>query len=395
MNIAFFIEVFYPEINGVITSTLDLARNLSNRGHKVVLVVPYNKHIADLEWIEGIRVVKVASISTFIYPGVRYTWPWSPQLFRTLHKEKIEILHFTGPWTLGWSAILYGKMYSLPVIQTFHTMLNEDTYLQYLVKRRTLVPIIRDISWWYFGMFIRHSDIITTPSRFAGEVLKERFPQKEIHHISNGIDTSIFKNARSFEELQRQYPFFHRKTFLFVGRIGLEKSIDVLIEGFSRAMHKDPEIQLLLVGDGPNRKEMEALAESLGVKDRVRFLGKIPHLDLLSSGLIHHARAFVTASITENQPMTVIEAICCGLPLIVPKVPSMEELSEGNALFFPAGNVEALGERILELAENDELFYTLAEASHRMAVRFDGARIARRFEELYREALDRKGSISR
>ncbi|MCX7788862.1 MAG: glycosyltransferase [Spirochaetes bacterium] len=391
MNIAFFVEVFYPEINGVITSTLDLARNLSERGHKVLLVVPSNKHIADLEWIGKIRVVKVASVPTFIYPGVRWTWPWSPHLFHTLHQEGIEILHFTGPWTLGWSAILYGKMYTLPVIQTFHTMLNEDTYLQYLVKLRTLVPIVRAISWWYFGLFIRHSDLITTPSRFAGEVLKERFPQKEIYHISNGIDTSLFKNARSYEELRREYPFYHRKTFLFVGRIGLEKSIDVLIQGFSRAIHRDKEIQLVLIGDGPNRKEMETLAQALGVQDSVKFLGKIPHQDLLTSGLIHYARAFVTASVTENQPMTVIEAICCGLPLILPKVPSMEELSEGNALFFPAGDMDALGERILQLAEDDSLFNTLTEASRRMAARFDGAQIAQRFEEFYREALNRKG----
>ncbi|GAB4367231.1 MAG: glycosyltransferase family 4 protein [Spirochaetales bacterium] len=392
MNIAFFIEVFYPEINGVITSTLDLARHLSERGHKVLLVVPYNKHISDLERIDGIRVVKVASLPTFIYPGVKWTWPWSPKLFRTLREEKIDILHFTGPWTLGWSAILYGKLYSLPVVQTFHTMLNEDTYLQYLVKRRTFVPIVRAVSWWYFGIYIRHSDLITTPSRFAGEVLKERFPKKEIHHISNGIDISIFKVARTFTEVQRQYPFFHRKTFLFVGRIGLEKSIDVLIRGFARAIQRDPEIQLVLVGDGPNRREMERLTESLGVKDRVRFLGKIPHQDLLASGLLHHARAFVTASVTENQPMTVIEAICCGLPLIVPKVPSMEELSDGNALFFPAGDEEALGERIVQLAQEDSLSQTLAEASRSMAAQFDGERIAERFEELYNIVLERKRS---
>lgn len=394
MNIAFFIEVFYPEINGVITATLDLAKNLSQRGHKVLLVVPYNKHITDLEWIGGIRVVKVASIPTFIYPGVKWTWPWSPKLYRTLHKEKIEIIHFTGPWTLGFSAILYGKMYSLPIIQTFHTMLNEDTYLQYLVKRRTLVPVVRSLSWWYFGMYIRHSDLITSPSRFAAEVLKTRFPQKEIHHISNGIDVSIFKNTRSLEDLQKQYPFFHHKTFLYVGRIGLEKSIDVLIQGFSQAIHRDPDIQLLLVGDGPNRKEMERFAETLGVKDRVRFLGKIPHQELLTSGLIHHARSFVTASVTENQPMTVIEATCCGLPLIVPKVPSMEELSEGNALFFPPGDIDALKDRILQLSEDDKLFHASAAASRRMAERFDGAHIAQQFEDLYRGALNRKGKVS-
>jgi 1,2-diacylglycerol 3-alpha-glucosyltransferase len=181
-------------------------------------------------------------------------------------------------------------------------MLNEDTYLQYLVKVRALVPIVRAGSWWYFGKYIRHSDIITTPSRFAGDILKERFPDKEVHHISNGIDTSIFIQHHSLEELQKQYPFYNTKTFIFVGRIGLEKSIDVMIKGFAYAGKRDPALNLVLVGDGPNREEMEELAEKLGMKDRVQFLGKVPHEDLLTSGLLHYARAFVTASVTENQP---------------------------------------------------------------------------------------------
>lgn len=391
MRIAFFIEVFYPEINGVITATLDLARNLSRRGHTIFLVVPKNKQIADLDQIDGMEVVKVSSFSTFIYPGVRWTWPWDRKLFRKLKEEKVQILHFTGPWTLGWSALIFGKKHSIPIIQTFHTMLNEDTYLQYLVKLRALVPIVRAGSWWYFGKYIQRSDIITTPSRFAGEILKERFPDKEVHHISNGIDTSIFMRHRSLEELQKQYPFYNTKTFIFVGRIGLEKSIDVMIEGFAYAGKRDPALNLVLVGDGPNREEMEELAEKLGMKDRVQFLGKVPHEDLLTSGLLQYARAFVTASVTENQPMTVIEAICCGLPLVVAKVPSMEELSEGNALFFPAGDEKALGEQLLEIAENEELHKELSEASRRLADRFEGARVAEQFEVLYRSALQKKG----
>ncbi|MFQ3621055.1 MAG: glycosyltransferase [Spirochaetales bacterium] len=387
MNIAFFIEVFYPEINGVITSTLDLAQNLAKRGHKVLLVVPFNRTIENLDKIGEVRLIKVASFSTYIYPGVRYTWPWSPKLFRTLRKERVEILHFTGPWTLGWAAINYGKLFGCPIIQTFHTMLNEDTYLQYLVKLRSFVPFARALSWWYFGIFIRNSDLITTPSKFAGQVLLERFPQKKVLHISNGIDTSVFSSPETIEKFQLKYPFFHKKTFIFVGRIGLEKSIDVLIKGFAQAAEVDPEVQLVLIGDGPNRREMETLSRSLNVQERVRFLGKIPHQELLTSGLIHYARAFVTASITENQPMTVIEAICCGLPLIAPRVPSMEELTDGNALFFPAGDVESLGNRILELARDEELAQKLSAASKQMISQFDGAKIAERFEQLYLQAL--------
>jgi len=89
--------------------------------------------------------------------------------------------------------------------------------------------------------------------------------------------------------------------------------------------------------------------------------------------------------------MTVIEAICCGLPLVVAKVPSMEELSEGNALFFPAGDEKALGEQLLEIAENEELHKELSKASRRLADRFEGARVAEQFEALYRSALEKKG----
>jgi glycosyltransferase involved in cell wall biosynthesis len=262
----------------------------------------------------------------------------------------------------------------------------------YLVRFKRLLPLGRFIAWRYMGMFIRGSDLITAPSRFVCEELAKRYPQKTVRHISNGIDFSLFKDFPSEEEFFRRYPFYNKKTFVFVGRVGLEKSIDVLIRSFALAAKEDPQLRLAIVGDGPSRAAMTALAAETGCAGKIIFLGKIPHTDLIKSGILQHARAFVTASVTENQPMTVIEASCCGLPFIAADVPGMRELASGNALLVPPADEAALTRGILRLAAEDGPYEQLRGASRPASLRFDGLNIARQFEEEYRKLLEEKSS---
>jgi glycosyltransferase involved in cell wall biosynthesis len=392
MKIAFFMEIFYPEINGVLTATLDLARNLRKLGHYVLLMAPKDKASEAVRDIDGIEVFKVPSFASYIYPGLRFSNPWSRSMRRKLNKENIDILHTTGPGMMALAAMKYAKKYSVPIVQTFHTMLNEDTYLLYLVRFRCLLPLGHFITWRYLGMFIRGSDLIPAPGSFVYEELQRSDPEKCIRHISNGIDISFFRDFPSEEEFFRHYPFYTKKTFVFVGRVGLEKSIDVLIRSFAAAAKENQEIRLVIVGDGPSRADMTDLAAAEGARETVFFLGKIPHAELLASGLLQYARAFVTASVTENQPMTVIEAACCGLPVIAADVAAMRELAPENALFFPPGNVAALSRRVLELAMDDRLCENLRGASLSVRERFDGANVARQFEQEYQKLLEHSGS---
>ncbi len=389
MRVAFFLEIFYPEINGVITATLDLAKNLKALGHHALLVVPDNRKAERVREVEGIEVYRVPAVPFPLYPGMFITRPWDRGLLAKLREDRIDILHITGPWTMGWAGITMARKLGLPLVQTFHTMLGEDTYILYLVKFRFLLPLGRAFAWGMIDRYIGRSDLVTTPSRFARDELAPRYPGKRLEHISNGIDFSRFRNAPSREEFLCAHPWFNHKTFLFVGRIGLEKSIDVLLRGFARAAARDPEIRLALVGDGPNRGELERLAEELGLAGKARFLGRILHEELLRSGLLHYARGFVTASVTENQPMTVIEAICCGLPLVTADVPGMRELAQGNALTCPPGDAEAFGDALARLAGDDGLHRELAEKSRVLAERFDGRTVAQTFLERYRELLRR------
>jgi glycosyltransferase involved in cell wall biosynthesis len=116
-------------------------------------------------------------------------------------------------------------------------------------------------------------------------------------------------------------------------------------------------------------------------------LGRVPYTELIASGLIHHSLAFVTASTTENQPMTVIESICCGVPTIVPDVPGITELVENNGLRFDPHNVESLADAMVRFLRDRSLRAECVAATAPMIERFDGRNVAARFEETYRDAL--------
>ena len=211
----------------------------------------------------------------------------------------------------------------------------------------------------------------------------------EIQHIPNGIDLSIFRKFDDYESLQRNYKQFNRKSFLFIGRLGEEKAVSTLIKAFKLVNMQDPECKLFIVGDGPGLSEYKKMVETNSLEDSVFFLGRIPHKKLIQSGIIHHARAMVTASTTENQPMTILEAIACGTPIIIPDVDGINELLVNNGESFPEFNYTAFASKMLVLAEDDNLYQGYKEGSKKLREEFDGERVAREFEQLFNKALQK------
>lgn len=389
MTVAIVLEVFLPIVNGVITTTINLAENLKKRGHNVIFIVASWKAF-DKPDINGIPIYYIPSLPTYMYPGIRLVFPWNRHVGKILKKEKVDILHITGPWLLSWSAIQAARKNNIPVVQVFHTLIYEDTYIYYGIRLRFLIPAIRVLLWKYIGAFVKRSNLMTAPSNHACKVLQKQFPLTEIMHILNGIDLNTFASYDNFDTLVSNYPSFNTKTFLFVGRLGEEKSVSVLLKAFYLAHMADPELRLFIVGDGPGKKDYEKTVRKNKLEGSVFFLGRLPHKELIHSGLIHHARAMVTASITENQPITIIEAIACGTPIIIPNVEGINELLHDNGMSFPSNNEVSFAEKMVELAGDDQLYEHYKAESGKLRMHFDGMKIAEDFETLYTELTKAK-----
>ncbi len=386
MKIAVVVEIFLPVVNGVVTSSINLAENLVAMGHEVIFIAPGWSE-EQPAYINGyIPVHYIRSSRNWAYPGMRNVLPWNRRLQLILQREKVDILHITGPWLLTWACMRAARRLGVPIVHTFHTMLHEPSYILYLVRLPQLVPVMRAIAWVYYGLYMRRSVITTAPSEMACRQLRRHFPTAEVRRISNGVDVSRFERYARYEELVRSYPQYNHKVFIYVGRLGQEKSVDLVIDGVHQAIETAPEIRLVVVGEGPSGAALRAKVAQLQLQHVVSFLGRLPHAELLQSGLLHHARAFVTASTTENQPMTVIEAICCGTPAVVPDVEGMDELVVDNGLRFAAHDRRSLADALSQVASDDALHQRCAGAALRMKERFDGRAVAERFLQVYEDA---------
>ena len=150
-------------------------------------------------------------------------------------------------------------------------------------------------------------------------------------------------------------------------------------------------MRLIVVGDGPAHRELVEIARRLGVTDKVLFTGKIDNHTLIGSGLLRQVNSFVTSSLSENQAITVIEAICSGCPVICPDVFNMREIVKEDAgWYFTGEDPSSLASRLVYAYDHlDERDEKGANARKYMEL-YDGRKVAKQFESIYHELLEMK-----
>ncbi len=390
MRIAYFLDIFYPEINGVITSTVNLAENLIERGHKVYFITPKKDNFKEPIVHGSIPVFYIPSVKAPLYPDMRFNLPWSKIFDEYIERERFDIFHITSPWLMGWLAIHHGKKHNIPIVQTFHTMITEPHYVSYVVKSEKLIPLSQKILWWYIGRSLKNSDYITAPSKYAKNEILKRFPELTVEQISNGVDLEMFKHYKSFDEAKKNYPFLNKESFIYVGRLGKEKSIDVLIRAMGELVKTYPRAHLIIVGDGPEKEKLKNLTKELKLENNVTFTGKIPHDELIGSGLIHHSHCFVTASTSETQGLTVVETLLCKTPALVPNVDGIKDVVDNEKTLFSPSNYKELAALMHKTLTDKEFYKALKGETNKNAKEYDGREIAKRFEQLYINLINNK-----
>lgn len=312
MKIAIFTDTFLPLVDGVVTSTLNLVKGLADRGHKIYLIIPKFKNPTFFKY-PNVVVKRLVSFPAIFYPEFRFTLPFSLDVYKFLKKEKVDIIHFQTPLPLGFQAILCSKLLKVPLVGTFHTFFQHPHYLKHSGLDYNL---FQKISWKYAREIYSKCNLITCPTEeMKKELLKGGFPKK-IKPISNGIDSKIFddsKKAKVKKKYNKDGPIL-----LFVGRIGFEKNLLFLLDCFKLVLKKIPNAKLLLVGKGPQFKHVKKRIKKLKLSDSVIPIGGIKHEKFVKSSIINASDLFVSASLTETQGISILEAqangvVCIGM----------------------------------------------------------------------------------
>lgn len=228
---------------------------------------------------------------------------------------------------------------------------------------------------------VRHavaaSDVVTAPTRYLRDEARKVFgTTPEV--VGNFVDTERFAPPK--KERRRHLTIVHNSSFRAI------KRVDDVVRTFALVRKRVPESKLVLVGDGPERAGVEALARELQVAEHVTFSGAQSEV----VPLLHQADVFLLPSQLESFGLAALEAMACGVPVVASRTGGLPELiADGETGFLaPPSDVEAMAERCVQLLADDALWARFSAAARQAAVTHFSERPAiERYEAIYRRAL--------
>jgi len=389
LRIAYFFDNFFPQINGVVTSSINTAKEMSILGHKIFGVFPSLKKnlVYEDDYFPFPTYMQIGFEASF-YPDFIFTFPFSNSLFKALKSFLPDIIHFHAPFTIGYQAIRIAKKLKIPVIGTFHTFFAEPEYLD--VIKLGKFKLFQSIGWWYSNQFFDRCDAVVSPSNATASILKNNNLKKHIplHIISNGIEFSKYSNFNFNNKFPVEINEKNRYA-IYVGRVSNEKCLNVLFNAIS--LIKDSHnLKLIVVGGGPHLEKYKKEIKLKNLDKNIFFTGMISNKELLESGIFQKMKFFVTASTSENQPMTILESMMFGLPIIGPDAKGIPEMiNRGNGLIFKSNDVEDLANKMKIFLDNEDLRISCGKKSVELITNHDIKNTTKIMENLYYDTIER------
>ncbi len=333
LRIAVFTDVYLPQINGVVTSITNMVEGLRELGHEVTIVAP--KHPQQVQEAGVIRLR-----STVYRPQPEQRWAFPPSLRKMWQFSRLgfDVIHTHGA-LMPILAIGVGRLLSIPVVHTYHTRFRD--YIHYAPFYATLSWLMTSERWYarstrtgrrvtrqlkkgldlstktLFAVadvwFCNRCLELIAPARQMALELDQMGVRTRVTVVPNGIDLQRLTAPQADPFPALGIPEGTARL-LTVSRLGKEKSIDLLLERFKLIHVSNPNSRLVIVGDGPERKNLEKYSLELGLKDSVIFTGYVN-----ASGVgayYQHADVFVFTSTSETQGLVALEAAACGCPVV-------------------------------------------------------------------------------
>ena len=313
MRIAIFTETYLPQINGVVTHIKILKEGLEALGHTVLIVTADSK--AHTHYLKDNVLHCPAHNLKRIY-NLDLASPVSRTRLKYLREFRPDIIHVHNEFSIGLSGMAIAKILKVPLVYTLHTMY--DDYIYYIAPK-PLIPLTKKLSHRYFRMFPQNAAVVTGPSKKCQEYTYEIGSDKKVEVIPNPVELDAIAPQTSTPQqraqIREQYHIPQDATVAcFVGRLGREKSVDVLLRFWAQEMKPQDNMRLLIIGDGPEKEPLEQLAQQLGITDTVIFTGKVLHPDL--PPYIHTCDIYVTASLSDTNSISMLEGMAGGLPVL-------------------------------------------------------------------------------
>lgn len=360
---------FPPEVGGLESHVYYLCRALAEAGNRVTMVTSRSQPgLPSHEVMDGVDVWRSWMPSRNTMGWAAFGLASIPR-FRALAREA-DVLHAQDIASVLPAMAAQGVR-GAPIVTTYHT--------SHFLKRA-------DSPFWSaaFRRFLEAADHNLAASTEIAQVGEGLAPGVRVEPLTNGVETSFFRKV----EPSLPRPEGGRRRLIVPRRLFHKNGVEYFVRALP-LIAEAVDVEAVLVGDGPERASLEALAGELGVTGRIRFLGARPNTEM--PGLLSSAELAVFPSLMEATSVAALECMACELPVAASDVGGLPEIvSDAVGGLFPPADPEGLARVVVRLLREADLAALGAEARRRVVDRWSNARLAARHLEIYEDVIRRR-----
>lgn len=371
MKIAFLTDVYKPMVNGVVISVDNFAKGLRKLKNKVYIFAPrYPGYEDEEKYVWRFKIVQKIPANYYLQ------FPLSIEIGNLI--KECDIIHVHHPFVSGILGLYKSKVQKVPLVFTHHTIYEEYAhYMPFIGRTKGFRKRLNK----YVVFFCNSCDCVIAPSDGIKKMLKSRGVKKQIEVIPTGIDLKKFRQA-SGKNVRKKYGD-KDVLILYLGRIAKEKNVGMIIEIFKYMNKKNKKIKLLLVGDGPLRKELEN--KNKNIKNLV-FAGRVNEIESFYKA----ADIFVSASKTETQGLVFAEAKASGLPVVAFNVTGARDMVRDKEDGLLANTKKEFKKNLTRLVKDKKLRGRMSTNALKNSSEYSIEATSRKMLKLYKELVIKK-----
>ncbi|GAB4501190.1 MAG: glycosyltransferase family 4 protein [Anaerolineales bacterium] len=372
MKIAMLADAYKPHISGI-TNYIELnKRFLEEAGQEVYIFTFGNEEYHD----EETRVIRSPGLP-LVDTGYYLSFQYSRKAKELL--QDMDILHVHHPFLSGRLALRYARPFNIPIVFTNHTRydLYAQTYIPGLPEELSTSFLES-----YMPNFCAAVDMVISPSAGMAQVLRALNVQTDINIVPNGVDLSRFDTPSGDDVRARLGIGAEEIVLIYSGRLAPEKNLNFLLKAFSGVAQALENVHLLMVGEGPEGETLRQQAAASPAAARIHFCGQVSYPEIPS--YLRQADCFVTASLSEVHPLSVIEAMAAGLPTLgLRSVGVGDIVRDGETGLLAENDLAAFSAKMTRLCLQRELRQKMSLAARAAAPQYDIRRTSKIMLEHY------------
>ena len=363
MKIALLTYTFPPKwLSGTEVATYNLAKYLARQGHSVHVVTSLDVGLPRVETRDGFQIHRT-TFYRIKFLGCIILWAKMVKMLKGINPDVVHA-QMLG---MGIPALAAKKLFGKPYISGDG---GSDVYLTWKFERLFLEPVLKN------------ADAVIALTEQMKEKIGE-FYERDAFVIPNGINLDEYAGL-SKENLRAELQFGRSdKVIIYIGRLSPVKGVEYLIRAMRLVKDKEPDAKLVLIGDGSEKEKLKSIIKKLNLEHLVMHLPQLPNQNIPKYAVA--SDVLVLPSLSEGFPMTILEAMASGLPIVSTKVSGLPEIvKEGkNGFLVEPANTEQLAEKILLLLKDDGVRATMSANNKESVKQYGWETVISKLEKIY------------